>query len=102
MNTAKLPRRIDSIVRRKPYQQLCKERRMQMAQLFCSGMCFKKIGAIFNTRPDNVSYGINKVMHDNGLKTHAQLGIWMMRKGYYVDPTPSISRPEQFSGLVNA
>lgn len=81
-----LPRRIDTIERRKPWPQLCKERRLQIVRLFCGGLCIKRIAQKLDTRPDNISYAINKVMKDNGLETWAELGIWALTSGVYLPP----------------
>jgi DNA-binding NarL/FixJ family response regulator len=55
--------------------------RMQALRMFCDGMCFKKIGAELGIRPARVSHHIVTLMRRYGVRTHAQLGIFVAKRG---------------------
>lgn len=78
-----MPRRIDTIDRkpRGGHYKDHEDRRMEILRLFCAGKLLKQIAGILKTREGNVSYAISKLMRENNLKTHAQLGVWAQRKG---------------------
>lgn len=83
--TNTIERRIDALRRaklaRSSYSDFAANRRKEMVQLYSQGLQYKQIAGMLGVSNQTVSVNINRYMHELGLSTHAQLGVWAAKQG---------------------
>jgi DNA-binding NarL/FixJ family response regulator len=85
VSTLATPRRIDTIERRggerRRYYEHCERRRMEVLRLFCGGIHIKRVAAQLGVEAKTASRDLRTLMARYKVSNHAQLGVYVERKG---------------------